>query len=184
LLTHFRRRRRRPTVRTIRRWRLVVLGIVVLLMSAAPSAASAQTQRTALSGEEKLYFGPPTRTWSAGGWTVVHGLPLTGTFAFGGAGVSLVGTVTRVDNAKYDAAGNGTVVGIISFTDARTGVTCRGPSPGKLIGFALVGSVVAPCSDGRLLRGDVRDTGLLVDAQGTVIGVTGEFNGVLLTPGG
>jgi hypothetical protein len=162
----------------------VFLVIAGLLLSAAPTTAGARTQTTALSGEERLFFGPPTRTWSGDGWTLVRGLPLTGTFAFSGAGVSLVGTVTRVDNARYDAAGNGTAEGVIGFTDTRMGVTCRGPSPGKLVAFAFVGNVVAPCSDGRLLRGDVRDTGLIFDAQGNVIGVTGEFNGVLLTPGG
>jgi hypothetical protein len=164
------------------RWVTTLAVGLVLTMLPLDGPALARAERVTLSGTVSLRFGPPERAWVADGWEHFRGFPSTGAFAFSGAGVALAGTAERLDNLKHDAAGNGELSGVATFRDAATGLTCAGRSQGKLTRFLLVGSVVARCSDGALLTGTIRDTGVITDSAGQVIGVTQVFSGVLLTP--
>lgn len=172
-------------VRGARPLRVATVLAVGLALALLPLAgpALARAERVALSGEARLTFGTPERAWVADGWEHFSGFPLTGTFAFRGDGVALAGTAERLDNVKHDAAGNGYVSGVATFRDAATGLTCSGRSQGKLTRLLLEGSVVARCSDGALLTGTIRDTGVITDSAGQVIGVVETFSGILLTPG-
>jgi hypothetical protein len=161
---------------------ILAIGLALALLPLAGSAV-ARAERVAVSGESRLVFGTPARVWVADGWTHFRGFPLTGSFAYRGDGVTLAGTFERLDNATFNAAGQGRVWGVATFRDAATGVTCTGPSPGSLTQMLFAGTVVARCSDGALLTGTIRDTGPLTDGAGQVIGVVEVFRGVLLTPG-
>jgi len=87
------------------------------------------------------------------------------------------------DIVRADADGNGSVQGVVTLVDADTGLTCQGPSNGKLSGWALEASVLAHCSDGSTLHGSLQDTGVIFDSEGNVIGVISAFSGALLVPG-
>src|SRR5207247_5983025 len=110
-------------------------------------------------------------------------LPLTGTFAFSGAGVTLAGPETQLVNARVDANGNGQSWGKVTYTDAATGATCRGIVQGPLTNGLITATVVAPCSDGSLLKGTLQDTLTLPHGQVPPSEVRSTFTGVLLIPG-
>jgi hypothetical protein len=155
------------------------LGLA-LLSPAVPTLA--QAQRTALTGSEQRYFGVPARAWVAGGVTQIRDLPLTGTFAFSGAGVTLAGSETVLANAVLDGNGNGITWAVNTYTDAASGVTCTGPVGGKITNFLATLSVVAPCSDGALLKGTLQDVETFPAGQAPPVWVRSHFDGVLLSP--
>ena len=154
---------------------------LALLPGAAP--ALAQAQRTVLTGTDQRFFGAPARVWVADGLTQVRGIPQTGTFAFSGAGVTLAGTENDLVNGTLDANGNGHAWGMLSFTDAVSGVTCSGISEGEITHALAVNSVVAHCSDGTLLKGTLQDTETYPAGQAPPTWVKSDFTGVLLSPG-
>jgi hypothetical protein len=160
---------------------LTTVLALALLPRAVP--ALAQAQRTALVGTEQRFFGVPARVWVADGLTQIRGLPLTGTFAYSGAGVTLAGPETQLANGILDAHGNGITWGVGTYTDAATGVTCTGPVRGKITNFLATLNVVAPCSDGALLKGTLQDIETFPPGQAPPIWVRSDFNGVLLRPG-
>src|SRR5260221_5615967 len=139
--------------RTARAALVSVALALALLPGAMP--ALAQAQRTPLSGTEHKFFGVPERTWSAGPWEIHANQTLPGTFNFG----ALAGTLVWVANDQIDfSTGNGHVWGKVSYTDTASGVTCTGTVEGKITAFFLNANIVAPCSDGSLLRGTLQDT--------------------------
>ena len=162
---------------------VLILAFLASLLSV--SGASASTG-TAISGTETILLaGPTDRLWMSGKWTHVKGdLNTGGWFDLTGDGISLSGSVTRLDNVKTDADGNGTLHGIITY-EATNGVVCQGPSNGKLTMWAFAGSVDAHCSDGSTLHGYAQDTGVIFDSSvpPNLIGVTGTFNGTLFGRG-
>src|SRR5205807_8625032 len=85
-----------PMVRT-KLFRVALFLIAGSVLSAAPSAALARAQKTALSGDQfATVSGPPGSVQHAGKWTIFTNAPLAGTFEFTGDGVSLAGTLTRL----------------------------------------------------------------------------------------
>src|SRR5512145_3071341 len=93
---------------------LFALTLALLLMA---TPALAQAQRTALGGTEHMFFGAPGSVSTSDGWVQLRDVPLTGTFDFG----VLQGTETQLVNAKLDpATGNGTVWGVVTYTDSAT----------------------------------------------------------------
>ena len=164
-------------------FRVALFLIVGSVLSAAPSAALARAQETALSGDQfAAVSGPPGSIQHAGKWTIFTNAPLAGTFEFTGDGVSLAGTLTRVVNVRIDAANNGSLRGTVSYVDTKTGVTCTGFHHGMLINNFLTGKLVASCSDGSLIRGTLQDTHITYDAHGVLIDVTTHFSGTILRP--
>jgi hypothetical protein len=148
------------------------------------AATQARAERTALTGTEQRFFGVPDRVWAADGLTQIRGLQLSGHFAFSGAGITLAGEETQVSNATLDAAaGHGHTWGVVTYTDAATGVTCTGPVVGEIKNFLATLTVVAPCSDGTLLKGTVQDKSTDPPGQAPPVSVMSDFNGVLLSPG-
>ena len=171
----------RPIVRTTL-FRLALFMIVGLLLSAAPNAAFARAQKTALSGDQKAATSFANAAFqSVGKWTVITNAQLTGSFAFSGEGVTLTGTLTRVVNVKLDAAKNGILWGTVSYVDASTGLTCTGFNRGTLSNDYFRGEIVASCSDGSLLQGRLQDTVLTYDA-GNLVAVESHFTGILINP--
>ena len=158
-----------------------ILACLASLISVSGASASAGTP---VSGSQTVLFtGTGYRLWSSDGWTHTKYYSGAGTFAFSGDGVSLSGTVSRRDITKADADGNGSVEGVVTYVNANDGVTCQGPSNGKLTNWALAASVLAHCSDGSTLHGSLQDTGVVFDDQGNVIGLTTDFSGTLHIPG-
>jgi hypothetical protein len=148
----------------------VVLALSVML---GTTPAFAQAQRTVLAGTEHKYFGIPERTWSAGPWEIHANQTLPGTFDFG----ALKGSLVWVANDQIDfSTGNGHVWGKVSYTDTASGVTCSGTVDGKITAFFLNANIVAPCSDGSLMRGTLQDT------SNNGIEINSTFNGELLSP--
>ena len=156
--------------------RAAVLSLMLALsvmLGAAPALARAQ--RTPLSGTEvKLFdFGTVTRAWVSGPWNHDQDITAAGTFDFG----ALAGTVVWVANDKIDfSTGDGRVWGKVTYTDTASGVTCTGTAEGKLTGFLLTAHIVAPCSDGSLLKGTLHDV------SNDLIGLHSTFEGELLAP--
>jgi hypothetical protein len=170
------------------RTKLFEFALFILVSSvlfAAPTAAIARAQKTAVSGDQQATVsGPPGSVRSAGKWTIITTAPLTAKFAFSGDGVSFAGTLTRVVDVRIDAALNGTLRGTVSYVDTNMGVTCTGHHEGKLTNNFFTGKVVAPCSDGSLLQGTLQDTKLTYDQAGNLIAVESHFTGTLLNPHG
>jgi hypothetical protein len=146
----------------------------VLALLVLTSAALAAAQRTPLNGTEHRFFGPPGRVWTAGPWTQLRDIPFTGTFDFG----ALAGSETQLINAKLDTV-NGTaqVWGVVTYTDAASGVVCSGLLEGKVTNFLGTFIIVAKCSNGALLRGTLQDT-----AANPGVDATSTFEGELLMP--
>jgi hypothetical protein len=163
----------------------VASALVVVASLLSVSGASASTGKP-ISGTQIIYFtGIWDRTWSAGssGLSQTRGEISTGTFAFGGDGASLSGSVTRVDAPRYDADGNGRVQERITYVDPVKGVTCEGPASGVLVNWVLTASVAAHCSDGSTLHGTYQDYDVVFGPDGSVVGLKAAFNGFLLVPG-
>ena len=157
---------------------------VVLAMAVLPRAAPtlAQAQQVTVAGTEDRFFGVPDSIIVADGWTQIRGLPITGTFAFNGAGVTLAGPETVLVDGKVDVNGNGRSWGKATYADAATGVTCSGIVQGPITQGLITATVVAPCSDGSLLKGTVQDTLTLPPGQVPPSEVMSTFTGVLLIP--
>jgi len=158
--------------RTARATLVSVALALALLPGVMP--ALAQAQRTALSGTEvkAFNFGTVSCAWDAGPWHLDQDITATGTFNFG----ALKSTVVWVANDRLElSSGDGRVWGKITYT-ADNGVTCQGTGGGKLTGYLLNAQIVAPCSDGSLLKGTLQDV------SNDLIGLHSTFEGELLTP--
>jgi hypothetical protein len=94
------------------------------------------------------------------------------------------GTETQVANARLNpVTGDGHVWGVVTYTDSATGVVCSGVREGHLTNFLLTARIVAPCSDGSLLKGTLQDT-LINFPPGSPApsDVYSDFNGEWLRP--
>src|SRR5438105_3694193 len=164
--------------------RRAAAGTLALALALLPGAvpALARAQQVVVAGTDDRFFGVPASVVVADGWTQIRGLPLSGTFAFSGAAVTLAGSETQLVDAKVDANGDGRSWGHVTYTDAATGVTCTGIIQGLLIRGLITATVVAPCSDGGLLKGTLHDTLTLPPHQAPPREVRSNFNGTLLIP--
>lgn len=160
----------------------IVSICIVLALASLLSATTvlAKAERTSLSGTEHMFFGAPGSVSTSDGWVQLRDVPLTGTFDFG----TLQGTETQLVNAKLDpVTGNGTVWGVVTYTDSATGITCSGVRVGKLTAFLIAATINAKCSDGSLLKGTLQDISVIFPPGSPVPGeVYSEFNGELLSP--
>ena len=138
----------------------IVLALTLLL---SVSTALAKAERTALEGIEDIFgVGAPGRMWEADGWIQQRDVPFSGIFDFG----TLSGTETQLVNARLNpVTGEGRVWGVVTYTDSSTGVTCTGILEARLTNFLRTAKVVAPCSDGSLLKGTVRDIELALSSS-------------------
>lgn len=155
----------------------IVLTVALLLTA---TTVLAKAERTAISGTEHMFFGPPGSVSASGGWFQLRDVPLTGTFDFG----TLQGTETQLVNAKLDpVTGSGVVWGTVTYVDNATGITCSGVREGKLTNYLVTAKIVARCSDGSLLQGTLQDTSVIFPPGSPIPGeVYGDFNGELLNP--
>ena len=153
---------------------------IVLALLLTTTTVLAKAQRTAISGTEHMFFGPPGSVSTSGGWVQLRDVPLTGTFDFG----VLQGTETQLVNAKLDpVTGNGIVWGTVTYTDSATGITCSGVRQGKLTNYLITAKIVARCSDGSLLQGTLQDTSAIFPPGAPVPSeVYSDFDGELLSP--
>ena len=153
---------------------------IVLALLLTTTTVFAKAERTALSGTEHMFFGPPGSVSASGGWVQLRDVPLTGTFDFG----ALQGTEAQLVNAKLDpVTGNGIVWGTVTYTDSVNGITCSGVREGKLINYLITAKIIARCSDGSLVKGTLQDTSVIFPPGSPVPGeVFSEFNGELLSP--
>ena len=167
-----------PERKTMKKTLISISIILALLLTT--TTVFAESERTALFGTEHMFFGPPGRVTTSGGWVQLRDVPLTGTFDFG----ALQGTEIQLVNAKLDpATGNGIVWGTVTYTDSATGITCSGVREGKLTGYLITAKINAKCSDGSLLQGTLQDTSVIFPPGSPVPGeVYSEFNGELLRP--
>lgn len=158
---------------------IVSISIVLALLLTA-TTVFAKAERTAISGTEHMFFGPPGSVSASGGWVQLRDVPLTGTFDFG----ALQGTEAQLVNAKLDpVTGNGIVWGTVTYTDSVNGITCSGVREGKLINYLITAKIIARCSDGSLVKGTLQDTSVIFPPGSPVPGeVFSEFNGELLSP--
>ena len=159
----------------------VSIFVVLLLALLTATTASARAERTGLSGTEHNFIaGAPAQVWEADGWVQQRGVPLTGTFDFG----AMKGTETQLDNAKLNpATGEGHIWGTVTYTDSATGITCSGIRQGQLTDFLLTAKIVAPCSDGSLLKGTLQDVQLIFPPGSPAPSeVISNFDGELLSP--
>jgi hypothetical protein len=157
---------------------VVTTALTLTLLPRAAPVLAGEPWIDLAGTEQSTFSGPAAQQWTSGQWTQIRDQPLTGTFAFSGDGVTLTGPETRHDNAKIDfATGDGYLWGTVTYTDLATGMTCSGERGGKLTHFHLTGTVIARCSNGALLRGNLQDT---VAVPGGV--VESDFHGVLLSP--
>ncbi len=153
---------------------------IVLALLLTTTTVFVKAERTALSGTEHMFFGPPGSVSASGGWVQLRDVPLTGTFDFG----ALQGTEAQLVNAKLDpVTGNGIVWGTVTYTDSVNGITCSGVREGKLINYLITAKIIARCSDGSLVKGTLQDTSVIFPPGSPVPGeVFSEFNGELLSP--
>jgi hypothetical protein len=160
--------------------KIFVSTLIVLALLLTTTTVFAKAERTALSGTEHMFFGPPGSVSIAGSWVQLRDVPLTGTFDFG----VLQGTETQLVNAKLDpVTGNGIVWGTVTYTDSATGITCSGVREGKLTNYLITAKITARCSDGSLLRGTLQDTSVIFPPGLPVPGeVYSDFNGELISP--
>ena len=148
----------------------LALALSVML---GTTPAFAKAQRTALDGTEQKFFGTPERTIYAGPWEIHRNSTLYGTFDFG----ALKGTLVWVATDQFNfPTTNGRVRGKVSYTDTASGVICTGTADGKITAFFLTANIVAPCSDGSLMRGTLQDT------SNNGVEIFSTFHGELLTP--
>lgn len=157
----------------------VVIALALILLSVAMPVL-AKSDHTSLSGTEHMFFGIPGKVWLADSLVQQRDVPLTGTFDFG----VMKGTETQVSNATLDpATGNGRVWGTVTYIDDATGITCSGVRVGSLEHFLITATIIAPCSDGSLLKGTLQDTGIVVPPGSPVpTEVYSSFSGELLDP--
>lgn len=159
---------------------LTVSIAVTLALLLTATTAVAMAERTALSGTEDIFIaGPPARVWEADGWVQQREIAFTGTFDFG----ALKGAETQLVNAKLNPlTGEGHVWGVVTYTDSSSGISCSGIRNGRLTNFLLTATIVAPCSDGSLLKGTLQDIELIFPPGSPAPSeVISEFNGELLS---
>jgi len=165
----------------MRKTHISVFIVLVMAVLLTATTALAKADRVILSGIEHMFAsGAPGRVWVADGRVQQRDAPFTGTFEFG----ALKGTETQLANATLNpATGEGHVWGVVTYTDSSTGITCSGIREGTLTHFLLTAKIVAPCSDGSLLKGNLQDT-LLNFPPGAPAptDVFSDFNGELLSP--
>jgi hypothetical protein len=157
---------------------IFVVLVLILLLIVTP--ALAQAERTVLEGTEDIFIaGAPGRVWEADGWSQQRDVPFTGTFDFG----VMQSTETQLVNAKLNPlTGEGRVWGVVTYTDSSTGITCSGILEAKLTNFLRTAKVVAPCSDGSLLKGTIQDIELIFPPGSPAPSeVISEFHGELLS---
>lgn len=160
------------------------IAIVIVLVSAlllTTTTVFAKAERIALEGTEDIFItGAPGSMWEADGWLQQRDVPFTGTFDFG----TLSGTETQLVNAKVNpVTGEGRVWGVVTYTDRSTGITCTGILEAKLTNFLRTAKVVAPCSDGSLLKGTIQDIELIFPPGSPAPNeVISHFDGELLRP--
>ena len=158
-----------------------VLIVVLLASLLTATTAFAKAERISLEGTEDVFIaGAPGRAWEADGWLQLRAVPFVGTFNFG----TVSGTETQLVNAKLNpVTGEGRVWGTVTYTDSSTGITCTGILEAKLTNFLRTAEVVAPCSDGSLLKGTIQDIELIFPPGSPAPSeVISEFNGELLNP--
>jgi hypothetical protein len=156
----------------------IVLALALLL---SVTVALAKAGRMALEGEEHIAIaGAPRSVQEADEWLQLRDIPFEGIFDFG----TMSGTETQLLNAKINpATGEGHVWGIVTYTDNVSGVTCSGLREGKLTNFYITAKIVAPCSDGSLLRGTLQDIELTFPPGSPAPSeVISYFDGELLSP--
>lgn len=158
---------------------IVSISIIVTLLLIT-TTVFAKAERTAISGTEHMFFGPPGSVSASGRWVQLRDVPLTGTFDFG----TLQGNETQLVNARLDpVTGDGIVWGTVTYTDGATGITCSGVRMGKLTNYLITAKINARCSDGSLLQGTLQDTSVVFPPGSPVPGeVYSEFSGELLSP--
>jgi len=83
--------------------RRAAVGTLALALALLPGAAPAlaRAQQVVVAGTDDRFFGVPASVIVADGWTQIRGLPLTGTFAFSGAGVTLAGAEPRSSTPRW-----------------------------------------------------------------------------------
>ena len=160
---------------------LSILIVVLLAVLLTVTTAFAKAERISLEGTEDVFItGAPGRAWEAHGWVQLRDVPFAGTFNFG----TLSGTETQLVNAKLNpVTGEGRVWGMVTYMDSSTGITCTGILEAKLTNLLRTAEVVAPCSDGSLLKGTIQDIELIFPPGSPAPSeVISEFNGELLSP--
>jgi hypothetical protein len=92
------------------------------------------------------------------------------------------GTQTQLVNARLNpVTGEGRVWGVVEYTVSATGITCSGIIEARLTNLLRTAKVVAPCSDGSLLRGTIQDVELIFPPGSPAPSeVISEFHGELL----
>jgi hypothetical protein len=71
----------------------------------------------------------------------------------------------------------------VTYTDSVTGISCSGTREGQLTNFLLTAKIVARCSDGSLLKGNLQDTVInFPPGSPAPSDVISKFNGELLKP--
>jgi hypothetical protein len=161
---------------------LVAVAVMLMAGTAFAAPALARAQHIALTGEEIRYFGPAEGVRFADGWTQIRGQQLTGTFSFSGEGFTLEGTHAVLCNARLDGT-NGFAWCEVTYTDTATGMTCTGHVNGEITDALGHHALVAPCSDGSLLKGTLQDVEIYPPNVAPPEWVRSEFQGVLLSPG-
>ena len=161
---------------------VISILIVILLASLLTvRTALAKADRISLEGTEDVFIaGAPGRAWEADEWVQLRDVPFAGTFNFG----TVNGTETQLVNARLNpVTGEGRVWGVVTYTDSSTGITCTGILEAKLTNFLRTAKVVAPCSDGSLLKGTIQDIELIFPPGSPAPSeVISHFNGELLSP--
>ena len=161
-----------------------VLSVLIVVLFAAlrtTTTAFAKAERISLEGTEDVFIaGAPGRVWEADGWIQLRDVPFAGTFNFG----TMSGTETQLVNARLNPiTGEGRVWGTVTYADSVTGVTCTGILEAQLTNLFRTAKVVAPCSDGSLLKGTIQDTELIFPPGSPAPSeVISHFNGELLSP--
>jgi hypothetical protein len=161
-----------------------VISILIVVLCASlltVTTALAKAERISLEGTEDVFIaGAPGRVWEADGWIQLRDVPFAGTFNFGTMG----GTETQLVNARLNpVTGEGRVWGVVTYMDSSTGITCTGILEAKLTNFLRTAKVVAPCSDGSLLKGTIQDFELIFPPGSPAPSeVISHFDGELLSP--
>lgn len=158
-----------------------ILIAILLASLLTVTTAFAKAERISLEGTEDVFIaGAPGRAWEADGWVQLRAVPFAGTFNFG----TVSGTETQLVNARLNpVTGEGRVWGTVTYTDSSTGITCTGILEARLTNFLRTADVVAPCSDGALLKGTIQDIELIFPPGSPAPSeVISHFNGELLSP--
>jgi hypothetical protein len=157
---------------------ILIVGLLGSLLTVTPAFANAGW--TSLDGTEHVSnTGAPARAWGADEWIQLRDVPFAGTFDYG----TISGTQTQLVNARLNpATGEGRVWGVVEYTISATGITCSGIIEARLTNLFRTAKVVAPCSDGSLLKGTIQDIELIFPPGSPAPSeVISEFHGELLS---